>query len=118
MKSSVIYRSPYACNNAKNVKPSMQHRTEDNNQQVEDEQTIQAEEWNLPETEDCSSSVIARSIENSTDNYTTEAVPKGKRKVKVSDPVSMKKEPSLESVGLESSSRQRNRQPAASKHNH
>ena len=48
MKSSVIYRSPYACNNAKNVKPSMQHRTEDNNQQVEDEQTIQAEEWNLP----------------------------------------------------------------------
>ena len=91
MKSSVIYRSPYACNNAKNVKPSMQHRTEDNNQQVEDEQTIQAEEWNLPETEDCSSSVIARSIENSTDNYTTEDVPKGKRKVKVSDPVSMKK---------------------------
>ena len=52
MKSSVIYRSPYACNNAKNVKPSMQHRTEDNNQQVEDEQTIQAEEWNLPQRQE------------------------------------------------------------------
>ena len=115
MKSSVLYRNNYAF---KNAKTALQHRTDDNKWRIkEEEQAKQAEEWNLPEAEDCSSSVIARSIEDNTEDN-TEAVPKGKKKVRVSDPVSMKKEPSLESVGRKSSSGQRNRQPAASKHNH
>ena len=57
--------------------------------ECEEEQAIQAEQWNLPVEDDCSCSFIARSIEENKD--TTNDVPKGKRKVKVSDPVSMKK---------------------------
>lgn len=88
MKSSVLYRNNYAF---KNAKTALQHRTDDNKWRMkEEEQAKQAEEGNLPEAEDCSSSVIARSIEDNTEDN-TEAVPKGKKKVRVSDPVSMKK---------------------------
>ena len=57
--------------------------------ECEEEQAIQAEQWNLPVEDDCSCSFIARSIEENKD--TTNDVPKGKRKVTVSDPVSMNK---------------------------
>ena len=57
--------------------------------ECEEEQAIQAKQWNLPVEDDCSCSFIARSIEENKD--TTNDVPKGKRKVTVSDPVSMKK---------------------------
>ena len=82
MKSSVLYRNNYAC---KNAKTALQHRTEDNKWRMkEEEQAKQAEEWNLPEAEDCSSSVIPH-LENFGN------LENGKKKVIVSDPVSMKK---------------------------
>lgn len=88
MKSSILYRSSYAF---KNAKTALQHIMEDNNMyECEEEQAKQAEEWNLSEAEDCSNSVIPRGIDNITEDN-TEYVPKGKRKVRVSDPVSMKK---------------------------
>lgn len=49
--------------------------------ECEEEQAIQAEQWNLPVEDDCSCSFIARSIQENKD--TTNDVPKGKRKVKV-----------------------------------